>query len=98
MKSHKNKSIRDLVARLRLGSRGWQVVDHWEADQCAIGVAAIRDPRRLVYISAFSRAAGRYDYECEMSVGLNADEYKTTASGEDVDYDTLVKVMETHLA
>jgi hypothetical protein len=98
MKSQKDKSIRDLVARLRLDSRGWQVVDHWEADLCAIGVAAVRDPRRLVYISTFSRAPGRYDYECEMSDGPNADEYKTTASGESVDYGTLIKVMEAHLA
>jgi hypothetical protein len=33
-----------------------------------------------------------------MPVGPDADEYKTTTSGEDVDYDTLVKVMEAHLA
>ena len=94
----KDSTIRELLALLGLASRGWQIVDHWEADLQAIGVATQRDPRRLVYVSTFSRAPGRFDYQCETAAGSDDDSYTTTATGHDVDYETLLCAMEAHLS
>lgn len=93
----KYEMIRDLITRLDLAARLWRVVDHWSGDRQAIGVAAERDPRRLVYVSTFSRAAGRYDYECELPEGPDLDTYSTAGSGVDVDGETLLGAMEAHL-
>ena len=97
MTIQKDTTIRDLMATLGLASRGWRIVDHWEADLQAVGVASERDLRRLIYISTFSRASGRYDYECETPEGPSEQDYLTTASGKDVDYETLLGAMEAHL-
>ena len=97
MTARKDKAIRELVARLGLASRGWQVVDHWEADLQAIGIATKDDPRRLVYVSTFSRTPGHFDYQCETPAGPADENYTTTAYGEDVDYETLLSAMEAHL-
>ncbi|MCB9612053.1 MAG: hypothetical protein H6721_26075 [Sandaracinus sp.] len=93
----KDETIRTLLERLELARRGWQVVDHWEADRQAIGIATKRDRRHLVYVSTYSRAPGRFYYECETPSGRDETAYATTAAGEDVDYDTLVKALEAHL-
>lgn len=97
--ARKDRGLQELIARLELTSRGWLVVDHWDADLHAVGLATTRDPRRLAYVSTFMRTAGRFDYECETPAGPGPedDSYTTTASGQDVDYDTLLRALETHL-
>ncbi len=87
----------DLIARLQVNSRGWRVVDHWEADLCAIGIAKEGSPRFLVYVSTYDRASGRYDYQCETPADSGTDSYITKASGENVSYRKLLRVMEDHL-
>ena len=70
----KDQSIMDLLAALALPELGWTVVapDPWEADLVAIGIGRIDQPRRLVYVSTFKRAPGRFDYECETPIGPDA--------------------------
>ncbi|MCB9601487.1 MAG: hypothetical protein H6721_13535 [Sandaracinus sp.] len=97
MTHQKDETIRALLARLELGRRGWHVVDHWDADLQAIGIATERDRRHLVYVSTFSRAPGRFDYECKTPSGPDETDRVATAAGEDVDYETLVKALEAHL-
>jgi hypothetical protein len=97
MTAHKDRAIRELITRLDLTSKGWVMVDHWEADLQAIGIAAKRDPRRLVYVSTFSGDQGRFDYQCETPMGPDDVDYSTTASGENVGFDALLRVLETHL-
>ncbi len=50
----KSAQIEQLVADLReeLGSASFDVVDHWEADLTAIGLACPSDHSRLVYVDA----------------------------------------------
>ena len=36
----KDRSICELVARLDLPRRGWQIAEHWEADLLAVGIAS----------------------------------------------------------
>ena len=96
--SGKDPSIVQLVAALPMRERSWVLVDHWEADLFAIGVGRKGDERRLVYISTFKRAPGRYDYECETPSGPELTDFDTTEEGEDVGIDELVRAMVRHLA
>jgi hypothetical protein len=93
----KDQSIRELVALLELGRRGWVLVDHWEADLCAVGIARGIEPRRLVYVSTYDKAPESYDYQCEVPDGAQATGYRTVACGEDVSFTELVAALERHL-
>ena len=57
----KSQSVREFVRALaeHLGSQSFSVVDHWEADTHAIGIANVADPRVLVYVSV-NDSAPRY--------------------------------------
>jgi hypothetical protein len=94
----KDQSILDVLARLALPSRDWTTVDNWDADLCAIGIASKQHPRRLVYISTYGRERGRYDYQCEEPTGREPEDYATVNRGENVEFSTLVEVIEKHLA
>lgn len=95
---NKEPAILELVRALSLDAKGWQVVDHWEADRCAIGIAADDNPRRLVYVSCFGTHAGRFNYECEAPEGPEATHYRIERSGEGVELPELVRVLKQHLA
>ena len=97
MSVHKDATIRRLLHRLDLARRRWIVVDHWEADLCAVGVAAVANPSRLVYVSTYGKAKGRFDYECEVGSEGAPDDYTGAGRGQDVAFDELVTVMEAHL-
>ena len=94
----KDPSIGKLLQALSLEERGWVVVDHWDADLFAIGIARKGHPRRLVYISTFKKSPGRYYYECEVPTSSDDAAYLTTSSAEDVDLDTLIRAMSLHLS
>ncbi|MGK3988334.1 hypothetical protein WME99_35155 [Sorangium sp. So ce136] len=93
----KDGSVIELVGRLDLQRRGWSIVDHWEADTCAIGIARASEPRRLVYVSTFDKEYGMYDYECELASGPAAADYTIAGRGEGVTYDELLEVLARHL-
>ena len=95
---NKEAAIQALIKTLPLNECGWIPVDHWEADLCAIGIARSDRSRQLVYVSTYGKLPGRYDYQCEMPAGPHDDDYVTTASGEDVDTETLLAVIKDHLA
>lgn len=94
---NKDASILDLIARLDLPRRGWIVVDHWEADCMAIGIATPADPRRLVYVSMYDEEPNRYYYECEIPAGSAPNEYVTAERGQSVDFEELERVIHRHL-
>ena len=98
MSAAKQQSIVDLLAMLKLASRGWTVVDNWDADLCAIGIAKTEQPRRLVYVSTHGKKPGLYDYECEEPVGSALEDYETVDRGKDVGFKTLLAAMERHLS
>lgn len=93
----KDKSIRNLVEELKLDQNGWIIVDHWEGDLCAIGIARPQTPRRLVWISTFNKMPGYYDYECEIPAGLEDYEYLSVKEGRDVSFEELLDVLKAHL-
>ncbi|MDY7791693.1 hypothetical protein U0E10_27765 [Burkholderia ubonensis] len=94
----KDRTIQDLMAALPMEENAWIVVDHWDADLCAIGIARADRPRQLVYISTFGRGRGRYDYQCEMPSGPGEEDFTTTAAGDDVDFEALLVAVKKHLA
>ncbi len=59
---NKDKSINSLINRLNLKEHNWVVIDHWESDECAIGIANPHSLRILVYISTFGKDSQKYDY------------------------------------
>jgi hypothetical protein len=81
MTAQKKSSIRNLLAHTHEQGRRWVIVDHWEADQSAIGIAS-HDRGCLVYISSYGKLAGEYDYECEVSVGPNPEDYEDGRNGQ----------------
>ncbi|MFY0530539.1 hypothetical protein ACN28I_47690 [Archangium gephyra] len=94
----KDKRILALLARLPMNERGWVIVDHWDADLMAVGIAHPSDVRRLVYVSTFKKENGRYDYECEVPTGAGPDHFTTSDRGEDVEEGALLAALERHLA
>ena len=64
----KDPTIRDVISRLatRLGSDAFHIVDHWNANLCAIGISAPSNHKVLAYIQTFGSAKGRYDAHLEL--------------------------------
>lgn len=93
----KHRSISKLVERLRPADRGWSIVDHWDGDLCAVGIAQPRRLSRLVYVSTWRMRPGRYYYECEAPSGRKETDYEVVETGEDVDFAALLSAMERHL-
>jgi hypothetical protein len=93
--SEKDRSIADLLERLDPGSRGWIVVDHWDDDLCATAIASRGRERRLVYVSTFGKAEGRYYMEFEEPLGPEPEDYNTVKVIDDCDYIVLFGEMDT---
>ena len=98
MTNNKNESINSLLSRLNLKKHGWIVVDNWDSDQCAIGIAKSDNPRHLVYVSTFGKDNGFYDYECEVPTGSDPTDYATSKMGKNVGFDEFLKELQKHLS
>jgi hypothetical protein len=89
----KSAAVGELVRALEehLGERAFVVVDHWEADLRTIGVASVRDPRLLVYVSV-NDAAPRYFVSFEFPPAGEWTDHPYTP-GEERSVDTLSEVI-----
>ena len=89
----KDTSIWSLIAQLavNLGGESFQLVDHWDADLFAIGIASIKDARRLVYVSTFNKASGTFAYDCEEPDG------GSVQKNEHADFVELLQIVKRHL-
>jgi hypothetical protein len=94
----KDPSIHELLRALSLEERGWVVLDDWDADLCAVGIAHRSQPRRLVYVSTWKKPLGRYYYGCEAPKGPEPTDYEVTDEADDVDLAALVRAMVGHLS
>jgi hypothetical protein len=95
----KEPRIRELVHELEavMPGESYQIVDHWDADTCAIGVASRSDPRRLVYVSTYDQSDGTYAFECEVPMDADADDYQVVDEGAGLRLDTLLLKIREHL-
>jgi hypothetical protein len=96
----KDEAIKDLLAKLpkALRGRAYQVVDHWEASLCAIGVASPEEKRVLAYISTFDKPRGYYFLSLELPPPPGSvREYVPAGEYEHVDFPTLARLVRAHL-
>ena len=96
----KDESIHELLARLGKAMRGraFQVVDHWEASLCAIGVASPEEKRVLAYISTFDKPPGYYFVSLELPPPRGSERsYLPAGEHEHVDFKELARLVRKHL-
>ena len=64
----KDKTILSLIDRLKalMGVDAFDVVDRWDADLCAIGIARPDNHHVLVYVSTYRQPAGNYEVFLEL--------------------------------
>lgn len=94
---NKDASILRLLDRIsqELDPKTWRVVDHWDADLLAIGIAAATNPELLVYISTHRQPEGHFSFECEVPSG-SAGMYRVVDRAESVNFDALLLALSTH--
>ena len=95
--SRKHMDVHRLIRQLSLPERRWVLLDHWDGDQLAIGIAAASNRRRLVYVSIDPAQPDRYNYICEVPNGPEPTEFEHGRSDDNVSYDDLVAALEEHL-
>ncbi|MBS0265205.1 MAG: hypothetical protein JSS02_24950 [Planctomycetes bacterium] len=87
--------------RSRLGAGAFDVVDHWDADLCAVGIARPDNHSVLVYISTFGRSDGGYFVSLEFPPQPDDEQWANhpyTPAGEQrvSSFDELVQVIQRH--
>jgi hypothetical protein len=95
----KDQSIIRLLdgLRARLGPRAFDVVDHWEGDLCAIGIARPDDHGVLVYISTSGEAGERCSVSLELPPQSGSDiPYTAAGDHEAASLDELVEIVRRH--
>jgi hypothetical protein len=96
----KDSAILRVLDRLRefLGGDAFVIVDHWESDFDAIGIANPRDPGVLVYISTLGESSDRFYVELEWPPAPKADfPYQVAGSYDDVTFEQLARIVSDHL-
>ena len=94
----KDRSILGLLSRLHteLGAKAFDVVDHWDSDLCAIGLAMPADHATLIYVSSYGHPDGEFDYELENAPTTAGDVYSVAGRG-NATYVELLGIIRTHL-
>jgi len=100
--SDKDNSIIALLHRLkgRLGEHTFQVVDHWENDAFAIGIARPDRPGHLAYVSTLSNEPDAYFVSLELPPSGEWADHPYTPVGESniSSFEELAVVLEAHLS
>ncbi len=97
----KDPALLDVLARLRadLGSNAFDIVDWWDADLLATGIASPRDHSVLVYIAVLPHRSGVYVVECERSTEPGDRlPYRVVGRPHEATYTELVETVRRHLA
>ena len=83
--------------RARLGTRAFDVVDHWEADFCAIGIARPDNHGVLIYISTTAEEGDRCSVSLELPPQPGSDiPYTAAGDHEAASIDELVEIVRRH--
>ena len=95
----KHESLRLLVSELvdRLPPRTFVVVDHWEADPFAIGLAKPTDPDHLVYITSDRDVHGRFFMSRELPSDSDLVPYREAGAEQFESIDDLAAAIAIHL-
>ena len=83
---------------LQLGQDAFVLVDHWDSDFCAVGIASPRDAGVLVYISCHGEPPGLFGYELELPLPHGNDfPYQVAGTGSGLPLEELAVVVAEHL-
>jgi hypothetical protein len=96
---NKDPAIVELLAGLReaLGAAAFMVVDHWEADPCAVGVAHPRNQHVLACL-ALGANPGSYDIHLELPAPDRSELPYAAAGGHaEVSFAEVVGIVRGHL-
>lgn len=96
----KDSAVLDTLRRLRarLGGSAFTVVDHWDCDLMATGIARPEAPDRLLYFSVRGRERGDYFVSLEGPPDPGSDvPYAALGDHEGVDFEGLVALVTAHL-
>jgi hypothetical protein len=95
----KHPSLRNLVGELtrRLPPRSFVLVDHWEADPFAIGLARPSEHDHLVYITSDQDVHGRYYMSRELPPNNDLDVFREAGADQFQDVDALARAIALHL-
>lgn len=74
------------------------VVDYWDGDRRAIGIAARGAPRRLVYVSNQNRVFDGWYYACEEPTGPALVDFEHVHERDGVCVDDVIAALELHLS
>ena len=102
MNIDKDRSIMTVLRNLkrRFGVGAFAIVDEWDADRCAIGIARPSDLERLVYISTWNKPSDLFYVEIESRDPIEAIESgdpQLPERRENADFDELVDIIQKHL-
>ncbi len=80
-----------------LGKGAFAVVDHWEADLCAVGLARPSDERFLIYLSTWPPESGLYSYQLESPARGDDSPYTAGDLVADAAYEAVFDAARCHL-
>lgn len=101
MEVAKDESILGFLARLssELDPRLWRIVDHWEIDLHAIGIARPDDPGVLVYVSTWRQRPGRYDCSLELPPLPGGDvPFRSVGEKDGIEFPDVLRLIQEHLS
>ncbi len=95
---NKDPSILNLLARLRtdLADDAFDIVDHWDGDLVAIGLACPSDHRVLAYISTINQLPDSYSYELELPPTNDDELYSVAGESNGCTYPELLDALCSH--
>ena len=95
----KHSSIENTLQRLSdvLGTDAFNIIDHWEDDEFAVGVALPEHPKQLVYFTTFEMPKDSYFVVFEKAPDASSD-LPYTDEGDDVaeSFEELVEMIQKH--
>lgn len=94
----KDPSILQLLNRLRadLGDDAFDIVDHWEGESSAIGLALPSDHRVLVYVCTEDLPQGSFSYELELPPNDETSVYSVARRSDGCSYLELLGALSSH--
>ncbi len=98
-KLQKDESVIRLLDRLRsrLGAGAFDVVDYWEADLCAVGIARPDSHGVLVYVCTYGRTDDRYFVSLELPAPAGSDMPYAAAGEQDAaSFEELLEIIQRH--
>lgn len=97
----KDANLLRLLAELRvsLGDHAFDIVDHWEADLQAIGIASPRNHGVLAYLSIHDCDTAHCNVELELPAATGQDDaYLLAGNHWNVELNDIVKIIREHLS